>query len=79
MSRARIHFGQLLLLSKVCKSVHGFGFIDPLSGNYWTEHQLFRQWSLDQEAEVKLYLYPRDKTGVPTGWGPEAIFAMDAL
>ena len=75
-------FFSLVILIRVCSSVHGFGFIDPLVNDghdYLTEHHIFRQWSLDQKAEVKLHLYPPDKTGVPTGWGPDAIFSLDAL
>ena len=64
-------FFSLVILSRVCSSVHGFGFIDPAEDDghaYLAEHQLFRNLSLDQEAEVKLYLYPPDKTGVPVGY-----------
>ena len=63
-------FFSLVILSRVCSSVHGFGFIDPAEDDghaYWAEHQLFRKWSLDQEAEMKLYLYLPYRTGTGTG------------
>ncbi len=50
-----------VLLAKVCKSVHGFGFTDPPNTRWHDvqrEHELLRRWSKNKSAAVKLTLYP---------------------
>ena len=54
----------LFLLSKVCTSIHTFGFvkatdehIDPIH-DYHAEHQVLQKWSQDPDAQAKLFLHP---------------------
>ena len=54
----------LFLLSKVCTSIHTFGFVkttdehtDP-KHDYGVKHKLLQKWSQDPDAQVKLFLYP---------------------
>lgn len=54
-------FTALVLLSKFCSSVSGYGFLpefDETWHDYELEHALIRQWSLDSDASVKLRLFP---------------------
>ena len=54
-------FIAIVALAKLCKEVHTFGFIDP-APIFWhdirNEHKLLRMWSSDENAKIKLQMYP---------------------
>lgn len=54
-------FMALVLMSRLCASVHAFGFTEP-SKNGWhpvhEEHMIYHTWLDDKHADVKLFLYP---------------------
>ena len=50
----------MVMLSKICNSVHGYGFT-PAKNSYHPmadEHVLYHRWKHDPSATVPLYLYP---------------------
>ena len=51
----------ILVLAKLCKEVHAFGFTDPAPIFFHdakSEHNLLRKWESDKIAKIKLVMYP---------------------
>ncbi len=54
-------FVALVMLSRICGSIHSYGFTDPVKNSYHdisSEHKLIHKWRDDKDAAVPFFMYP---------------------